>query len=64
VIGKAVEIRLIIFPATWLKLYTDFSLYSGGFSAVLGAALAPPQILIYSNVLHYEKNEQAHVLAT
>ncbi len=42
-IGQAVEIRLTIFPATWIKLYTDLLLYSGGFSVVLGAALAPPQ---------------------
>jgi hypothetical protein len=46
VISKAAEIRLTIFPATWLKLYTDLLLRSGGFSAVFGAALAPPQVLI------------------
>jgi hypothetical protein len=43
VIGKVAEIRLAIFPAPWLKLYTDLLLGSGGFSAVLEAALAPPQ---------------------
>ncbi len=37
--GKTVEIRLLIFPATTTKLYTDLLLVGGGFSPVLGAAL-------------------------
>jgi hypothetical protein len=46
--GKTVEIRLLIFPATTTKLYTDLLLVGGGFSPVLGAALTastlpPPQ---------------------
>ncbi len=34
-------------PLFGTKLYTDFILDGGGFSAVLGAALAPPHMYIY-----------------
>ncbi len=46
--GKTVEMRLTIFPATWLKPYTDLLLYRwriycGARSRVGASTVPPPQ---------------------